>query len=331
MKVAFFEIKDWEKEYFQKSLVGHELLFFTNTLKTSDLTSIKDIEILVVFIYSHITKDILDNLPNLKMIVTMSTGFDHIDIAECKKKNIIVTNIPSYGEITVAEHAFALIFSISRRIIESHERVKNGDFSPEGLTGFDLYEKTLGVVGVGTIGRHVIRIAKGIGMNVLGYKRTPDPDLEKELGFRLVDLPELFEKSDIITIHIPYSQQTHHFINSEVFSKMKNGVIIINTSRGAIIDTTALLQVLDSGKVAAAGLDVLEEEPILTEEKALLSQEFDKDALVRTLEDHILLNRKNVVITPHNAFNSREALERIMKTTLENITSYLSKNPINTV
>lgn len=331
MKIALFELNDFEKEYFKTHVQNHELIFFDKPLRAEDLVSISDIEALVVFIYSHVNKDVLDKLPNLKFISTMSTGFDHIDMVECKNRKIVVSNVSTYGEITVAEHAFALILTISRRIIESHERVSEGKFTPEGLTGFDLYGKTLGVIGVGNIGTHVIRIAKGIGMEVLGYKRTPDPKLEADLGFHLTDMDTLLSKSDIITLHVPYSQETHHMIGVEQFGKMKDGVIIINTARGALIDTDALVAALESGRVKAAGLDVLEEEPMLQEEKALLSQEFNKEALMHTLENHMLLNNKNVIITPHNAFNSTEALQRIIHTTKENIENFASGTPQNVV
>ena len=268
-------------------------------------------------------------MPNLKYIATMSTGFDHIDIEECKRRHIAVSTVPTYGENTVAEHTFALIFAISRRIIESYERVKEGNFSPIGLTGFDLFGKTLGVIGVGNIGSHVIRIAKGIGMDVLGFKRTPDPALAQNLGFQFVDIDKLLSESDIITLHLPYNQETNHFLNEASFAKMKDGVVIINTSRGAIVDTGALLAALKSGKVKAAGLDVLEEEPLLAEEHELLHENFAKEELVHVLESHILVNNPNVIITPHNAFNSREALQRILKTTEENIYGFLAGTPKN--
>jgi D-lactate dehydrogenase len=222
-----------------------------------NVQNIKEAEGIVVFIYSTVNKEVLDQLPNLKYIATMSTGFDHIDIEECKKRNIVVSTVPTYGENTVAEHAFALIFAISRRLIESVERVKDGNFSPIGLTGFDLFGRTLGVIGVGNIGIHAIRIAKGIGMEVVAYKRTPDPKLATDLGFRFVSMDELYNLSDIITIHVPYSKETHHLLNDDAFSKMKDGVIIINTARGALIDTTSLVNAIQSKKVAAAGLDVL--------------------------------------------------------------------------
>lgn len=331
MRLACFELQDWQKEYLKQKFEGHiEMSFHNEVLNRDNVVDFHDVEGLVIFIYSQITKEILDNLPNLKFIATMSTGYDHIDIEECKARNIVVSTVPTYGENTVAEHTFALIFAISRRLIESYERVRQANFSPIGLTGFDLFGRTIGVVGVGNIGTHVIRIARGIGMDVLGYKRTPDEKLSHELGFSFVDLDTLYAKSDIITLHLPHTSETHHFLNKEAFAKMKDGVVIINTSRGSVVDTGELLEAIHSGKVAAAGLDVLEEEPLLREEQELLHKDFAPDELMNVLESHILLNNKKVLITPHNAFNSREALQRILKTTEENISGYVSGNPQNT-
>ena len=330
MRLACFELQDWEKEYlrtkFENTLA---LSFHSETLSAENVSVARDMDGIVVFIYSNINKEVLDLLPNLKFIATMSTGIDHIDIEECKRRNIVVSTVPTYGENTVAEHTFALIFAISRRIIESYERVKDRNFSPVGLTGFDLFGKTLGVIGVGNIGSHVIRIAKGIGMDVLAYKRTPDSRLAADLGFKFVTMDELLATSDIITVHVPYNKETHHLLNAESFSKMKNGAIVINTARGAIVDTGALLVAVNSGKVGAAGLDVLEEEPLLREEHELLHKEYAAEELMNVLESHILLNNKKVIITPHNAFNSREALTRILRTTEENINGFLSGNPKN--
>lgn len=330
MKVACFELQDWEKDYVQQKFSQTiNISFNSETLTAENVSTAKDADGIVVFIYSSINKEILDQMPDLKFIATMSTGFDHIDIEECKRRNIVVSTVPTYGENTVAEHAFALIFAISRRLIESHDRVKEGNFSPTGLTGFDLFGKTLGVIGVGNIGSHVIRIAKGIGMDVLAYKRTPDPKLAADLGFAFVTMDELLSQSDIITVHVPYGKETHHMLNQEAFSKMKDGVVIINTARGSIIDTTALVNALQAGKVAAAGLDVLEEESMIREEHELLHKEFPIEDLKTVLEDHMLLNNPKVVITPHNAFNSREALMRILRTTEENINGFLSGQPKN--
>jgi D-lactate dehydrogenase len=331
MRLACFELQDWEKEFLKSKFENTtEISFHTEILSSQNVSEAKDAEAIVIFIYSNINKALLDQMPNLKFIATMSTGFDHIDIEECKRRNIVVSTVPTYGENTVAEHAFALIFAISRRIIESHVRVTSGNFSPIGLTGFDLFGKTLGVVGVGNIGTHVIRIAKGIGMDVLAYKRTPDPKLATDLGFRFVSFDELLSQSDIITIHVPYNPETHHMLNADAFAKMKDGVMIINTARGAIIDTDALVSSIQSGKVGAAGLDVLEEEKDLSEEHELLHKDVQIEDLKTILENHMLLNNPKVLITPHNAFNSREALQRILNTTQENILGFLSGTPKNT-
>ena len=303
MNIGFFELEDFEKEYFQKEMKDANLLFEDSPLK-EDFPNLTGLEIIVIFIHSQITKEILDKMPNLKFITTMSTGFDHIDTIECKRRNIIVSNVPTYGESTVAEHTFALLLAISRRIIESVAKTKRGEFMPNGLTGFELKGKTLGVIGVGSIGTNVIRIAKGFGMNVIAFKRTPDYVLEKELSFKFVDINVLYQKSDIITLHLPYSKETHHIINEKAFSMMKKGVVIINTARGGLIDSTALLNSLHEEKVRFAGLDVLEEEPLLQEERDILSKTFDKEKLMSVLEDHMLVNNPHVIVTPHNAFNS---------------------------
>lgn len=332
MKIICFELEKWEEDYIQEKLPsGISMTCFDHSIRAEDLSSHADAQGLIIFIYSKITKEILDVLPQLKFITTMSTGFDHIDLEECNKRGIVVSNVSGYGETTVAEHTFALLLAISRRIIESYERVKEGYFSPENLTGFDLFGKTLGVVGIGSIGKHVIKIANGFGMNVIGYKRSLDPELEKELGFKIVDMDTLLKTSDIISLHLPYSSETHHIINEEAFEKMKNGVVILNTARGPLIDTHALLKNVERGKVGGVGLDVCESEPLLREEKQILSKEFNKEDLLCLLEEKMLLIHKNVILTPHNAFNSREALLKILNTTTENITGFLENKPQNVV
>lgn len=332
MKIAFFEVEEWEKIYFRDRLGKDiEMIFFDSPLNVNHIPQLTGVNGLVIFIYSSVTKEILERLPELVFVASMSTGTDHIDALECKKRDILVCNVPTYGEHTVAEHAFALILSISRKIIESNVKVHEWCFAPTGLTGFDLAGKTLGVLGVGNIGKNVIKIAHGFNMNVIGYKRSPDPDLEKEFNFKIVDLATLYKTSDIITIHVPYSKDTHHLVSTEAFSLMKKGVVVINTARGAILDTKALLQALDNGIVLGAGLDVLEDEPMLREEKQLLSREFDSKELLCILENHMLLSHKNVLITPHNAFNSKEALEKILETTIGNIRAFLARIPQNVV
>lgn len=332
MKYAFFELEDWEKEYFQREIPNNELAFFDDPLSI-ETPGLETFDIVVIFIHSQLNKELLDRMTNLKFITTMSTGFDHIDLSECKARNIPVSNVPSYGETVVAEHTFALLLSIARKLPESIEKVKSGDFMPDGLTGFELRGKTIGVIGVGSIGTNVIKIARGFGMNTIVYKRTPDYALEKELGCKFVELPVLYQQSDIVTLHIPYSKETHHYINEEALSQMKDGVVIINTARGALVDSAALLRALDSGKVRAAGLDVLEEEPLLEEEKELIAKNksFDSEKLMAVLQDHMLVNNPNVVITPHNAFNSTEALHKIIETTHENLVAFTNGAPVNVV
>jgi len=333
MKIALFEVKSEDKKFFEDKFgVRAELIFFDDPLKDEDMSQIADVDGLVVFIYSIIKKDRLDQLKNLKFITTMSTGFDHIDYEECKMRNIFVCNVPAYAEVTVAEHTFALLLALSRNIIPSYKRVREEEkFNPEGLTGFDLAGKTLGVIGVGAIGKNVIKIAKGFAMNVVAFKRTRDEEMARELGFAFVDLPTLLSTSDVVSLHIPYNKDNHHFMDKDKLDQMKPGAVIINTARGGLIDTGALLEALDSGKIGGAGLDVIEEEPLLREEHELLSKHFNQDQLLNILESHMLVKHPKVLITPHNAFNSHEALKRILETTATNIDAFLGEHPTNTV
>ena len=326
-KIAFFEIEEWEKEQIKQSLKKHKLFFFKDTLTEKNVSKIKDIDILAIFIYSKINKSILDKLPKLKLITTMSTGFDHIDLEECKKRKITVCNVPTYGENTVAEHTFALILAISRKIPESIEKTRKGDFRLKSLRGFDLKGRTIGIVGCGNIGKHVARIAKGFEMDVFVYDHHKHKKLAKKIGFKQVSLESLLKNSDIITLHVPENKQTHHMINSKTLKLCKRGTILINTARGNIIDSSALLKALNNKTIKYAGLDVLEGECLIKEEKELLHPEFMKTCDLRTiLQNNILLKNQNVLITPHNAFNSKEALQRILDTSLENIQGFVKNH-----
>jgi|Deesub1362A_J573_1020465.scaffolds.fasta_scaffold00013_27 D-lactate dehydrogenase len=331
MNIAFFEIKGWERKYLKKALKDHSLSFFKEPLSPENAKTVKDYDIVSVFIYSKTDKQVIQALPRLKLIATRSTGFDHIDIRECKKRKIAVCNVPSYGENTVAEHTFALILSLSRNIHKSYMRTLRNDFSIEGLKGFDLKEKTLGVVGAGHIGLHVIRIAKSFGMNVLAYDVNQNLFLAEVLGFKYAPLKELLRKSDIITLHVPYNKYTHHLINRDTIKLIKRGAILINTSRGAVVETDALIEALDKKILAGAGLDVLEGEKLIKEEKQLLYDKKKSKALGELVKDHILLHNDNVVFTPHIAFYSKEALERIIETTAQNIIGFLAGSPQNII
>jgi D-lactate dehydrogenase len=332
MKIAFFEVEDWQKDYLKEKLLGNELSFFAEPLSLDNINSVMGCQIISPFIYSQINKEILQKLPDLKMIATRSTGFDHIDIVATRENRVAVFNVPFYGENTVAEHTFSLILALSRKLVASVERARTGDFTLNGLRGFDLKEKTLGIVGLGHIGLHVARIAKGFEMNILAYDLKEDKKLAKKIGFEYVDLKDLLAKSDIITLHVPDNKETHHLINSENINLIKKGAYLINTSRGGLVETQALLKALSDGTLAGAGLDVLEEECFIKEEVQLLSKEFPKTCDLKTaLQNHILLQQKNVIITPHNAFNSNEALMRILDTTIENVKNFTVGRPQNIV
>jgi len=332
LKIAFFETEPWEVDYLKSQLKGFDLSFSEDKLNPQNLKEVLDINVLAPFIYSLVDKEIINSLKSLKYIATRSTGFDHIDLSTCQQRGILVSNVPTYGENTVAEHTFALILTLSREIYPSLERAKRGDFSLENLRGFDLKGKTLGIVGIGNIGRHVARIAKGFEMNVLVYDIHKDQKLAKEIGFKHTPLDYLFKNSDIITLHVPYNKATHHLVNSETLKSFKKGCYLINTARGGICDTTTLLEGLKQGIFAGLGLDVLEEECFIKEERELLTSAFKKTCDLKTaLENHILINQPNVIITPHNAFNSREALTRILDTTIENIKSFARNKPANLV
>ncbi len=322
MRIAFFEIQGWERPLLEEAFKEHELFFSEKPLQTSDLTTVRDFEALSVFIYSRVSREIIDAMTNLKLVATRSTGYDHIDLAAAKTRGIIVSNVPTYGEHTVAEHTFALILALSRNVHKSHVRRLKNDFSIEGLKGFDLKDKTIGVVGAGKIGLHAIRIARGFGMRVLAYDAFQNNFLSDVLDFEYVTLDRLLAESDIITLHTPYNEKTHHLINEQSIKKIKRGSLLVNTARGELVDNDALIQALDQGILAGAGLDVIEGELLIKEEKELLSGTKLSGDLSELVNDHNLLRRDNVVYTPHIAFYSDEALHRILRTTIENITCF---------
>jgi D-lactate dehydrogenase len=333
MKLLAFEIDASEKEYLDKNLpTDLEKEYYEDILSIKYLTNKQDTTHLVVFVYSQVTAEILDQLPNLQAIFTMSTGYDHIDIEACKSRGITVHSVPFYGENTVAEHTFALILALSRKLIPSVERTKTFDFDPVGLEGFDLKGKTLGIIGMGRIGTFVAKIAKGFSMQVLAYDAYPKDELAQEIGFEYVDFEKLLSNADIVTLHTAYRPETHHIINQETIRLMKKGSYIINTARGGLVETAAIIMALEQGILAGAGLDVLEEECFIKEEKELLSQAFLKTCDLQTvIQDHILIQDSRVIVTPHNAFNSIEAILRILETTVENITSQIKGENLNLV
>ena len=332
MKIVIFEIEQWEYDNFKQLSQDHEVQYIFETLSKDNVEQFKDADIISTFIYSKLDRKVLEKFNHLKFIATRSTGFDHIDIQYCNEKGIFIANVPVYGENTVAEHVFALLLTISHHMYEAIDRTKKGDFSIHGLRGFDLKNKVMGVIGTGNIGQQVIQIAKGFNMKVIAHDIKRKEKLANELDFQYVPFDKLLNKSDIISLHVPANHSTENLIAEEQFNKMKQGVILINTSRGQIINSSDLTQALAEGKVEAAGIDVLPEEPVIREEAELLRSIYEeKHDLQALLTDCALLRLKNVIITPHNAFNTQESIQRILQTTVENLQSYIQGSPENIV
>ncbi|MBP9817405.1 hydroxyacid dehydrogenase [Candidatus Shapirobacteria bacterium] len=325
LKVGFFGVKSWERPIIEREIVELEaegVGIFEGELQ-DNIELAKRYEVVSVFIYSMADKKTLDKLPNLKMVAARSTGIDNVDCKECNRRKIVVANVPAYGSSTVAEYTMALMLSVAKRIVPAHQSVENGEFSPEGLTGIDLVGRTLGVVGVGRIGQNVVKMARAFGMKVLGVEQHHDKALAKKLKFDYVGLEECLKKSDVLTIHVPACKETHHLINRKNIKLMKPGSILINTSRGAVVETEAIIWALNNKILWGAGLDVTEEEDKLENVAMVTSREPSKDDLQEVLSYHLLRDRDDVVFTPHNAFNTKEAIERIIRTTVENINKFI--------
>lgn len=330
MKIYVLEVESWERDAFQSLADDHGLHFSQEALGPQNAERFADAEAVSTFIYSTLDRQVLDAMPNLKLIASRSTGVDHIDLDACRERGITVCNVPSYGMNTVAEHVFALLLAISHHMEEAIDRTRKGQFSPRGLQGFDLQGKTLGVVGTGDIGKAAIRIAKGFGMEVVASDPRPDEAAARDLGFRYLAQDALLEASDIVTLHVPGNEKTRDLISGPEFERMKDGVILINTSRGSVIDHRALAKALAEGKVAAAGLDVLPEEPVVREEAELLRSIYEqRHPLDSLLAGQVLTNMRNVVVTPHSGFNTREAVQRILETTVENLEAFAAGAPRN--
>lgn len=323
IKIAFFSVPQKEKNYLAKKFdkKKYELVFFKEGVDSTNPV-LKDADVLSVFIYDNVDKKVIDTSKKLKLLATRSTGYNHINTEFAKKKKISVCNVPYYGENTVAEHTFALILALSRNIHKAYVRSQQSNFSLDGLRGFDLRGKTLGVIGAGSIGVHVMKIAKGFGMKVVAYDVKKNHMLEELLDFKYVDLNTLLSTSDIITLHCPYSEKTHHLINMNNINKIKKGALFINTARSGIIEPSALYYAIDRGIFSGAGLDVFEGEELLKEENQMLTKNVPLENVEALLKRNLLIRRENIILTPHMAFDSQEAVERILDTTVENINSF---------
>lgn len=290
-------------------------------------------EAISVFVTSEITSEIIERLPKLRLIACRSTGYDKIDLETAAKHNVTVVNVPTYGENTVAEYAFTMLLALMRRLPEvlasTREPVPSAD-----LRGYDLEGKTFGAIGTGHIGQKALKIAGGFSMNAIAYDTFKKPELESEYHFKYVELDELLASADVVSLHVPLLPSTQHMMNSERLAKMKPGAILINTARGELVDTKALIGALDSGRLGGAALDVLEGEALLNvhEETALLrSQVLPEDAMRHSVEISVLEKMPNVIVSPHNAYNTVEAIKRINDTTAANIVSFIAGKTENEV
>ncbi len=337
MKIVCFDVKDYERAILEKlSTIADEVILIEDSFHinfSNNLEKIQDADIISIFVNSMVMPDNLSQLPDLKFIATRSTGFSHIDLDYCKAHGIAVSNVPKYGDVTIAEYAFALLLASAKKITLSSSDLKNRVIEPDNYIGMDLFGKTVGVIGVGSIGRQFCRIANGFGMNILGYDLYPNEQTAKDYNVKFTDLNSLLKESDIISIHAPSTKDNVHLIDKEQFEMMKDGVVLVNTARGEILDTEALYDALLSGKVASCGLDVLECEDIIRNEDDFLQKDECKitACLKKTLINHRLLDMKNVIVTPHVAYDSKEAIERILSATIDNIKAFLASNIQNNV
>jgi D-lactate dehydrogenase len=326
MNIAFFEMEGWEEPILREKFAAHDLYFSSAVLGAETLPERRDFDLISIFAHSPLTAETINAFPNLKLIATRSVGADHIDLKAAEARGIQVANVPGYGDNTVAEFAFGLMLAITRNIYTAVDRVKEtSTFGVEGLRGIDLKGKTLGVVGTGRIGKEAIKIANGFGMKVVAFDPFPDEAFRATVPFTYATLEDLLRASDIVTIHCPATPETFHLINSSNISLMKQGSYLVNTARGTIVETAALVGALEEGRLRGVALDVIEEEGEMKDELHMMSHGHPKEEELRTmLMDHALMKMPNVLITPHAAFDSQEAVERILAITIENVEGFIA-------
>ena len=314
IKIAFFDAKDYDKTLFNEynKKYNYEITYFESKLNSETAPLAQGFDVVCVFVNDKVDKETLDKLNEygVKLVALRCAGFNNVDFDNLQ--NIRVVRVPQYSPYAVAEHAIALLLNINRKIYKSYQRVKKYNFSLDGLLGFDLHGKTIGVVGTGKIGKVFIEIMKGFGTNIIAYDLFKDEKAAENLGFEYVSFEELCEKSDIISLHCPLTPETQYIINEKSLSKMKDGVILINCSRGNLINTDDLIDALSSGKIGGVGLDVYENEEDFFLKDMSGSYERDKNL-------SLLISMPNVLITSHQAFFTSEALNKIASDTCQNI------------
>lgn len=327
-QIVFFEVAPYERAAIEaQRFEGAEVRCHSEPLSAATAPLARGAELVSVFIYSSLTPAVLDQLPDLRFVSTRSTGHDHLDMAACRARGVEASYVPSYGENTVAEHAFALIFALTKNLQKAIVRTRSLDFSLSGLEGRDLRGKVLGILGMGRIGTHATRIARGAGMEVIACDPRENPELAAQEGFRYVSFDGLLATADILSVHAALVPATYHLLDRGAFEKLKRGAILINTARGAIVDTEALCTALDAGIVGAAGLDVFEGEELLRDEMEVLRRPLDQEQLRHLALCHSLLRRDNVILTPHMAFFTQEGVGRLLETSFDNIRAFMAGRP----
>jgi D-lactate dehydrogenase len=324
MKVAVFSTKPYDQAFLTAANEGHnhELLFLEPRLTEATTALAAGFPAVCVFVNDRLNAKVLADLAagGAKVLALRSAGFNHVDLVAAEELGITVVRVPVYSPYAVAEHAVGLILTLNRKIHRSFNRVREGNFALDGLLGFDLNGTTVGVIGTGRIGMVFSQIMLGFGCRVLAYDLYPNPECEA-LGVQYVSLAELYAQADIISLHCPLTPETYHLLDAQSLAQVKPGVMVINTSRGALIDTIAMIEALKSGQVRYLGLDVYEEEEDL----------FFEDLSNQVLQDDVfarLLTFPNVLVTGHQAFFTRNALERIAGTTIANITAFEQGQPL---
>jgi D-lactate dehydrogenase len=325
VSIAFFDTKPYDREFFDsinESDYGYDIRYFENRLNTGTVPLANECRVICTFVNDTLSAEVITELKKLGvgLIALRCAGYNNVDL-KAAYRTIPVVRVPEYSPHAVAEHAVALILSLNRKTHKAYYRTRDGNFSIGGFMGFDMAGKTAGIIGTGRIGKIAAKILRGFDMKVLAYDPYPDKEFASETSVEYVGLEKLYADSDVISLHCPLSRDTYHIIDERSLAKMKNGVMIVNTGRGGLIDTIALIDALKSSKVGSAGLDVYEEE----------SEYFFEDFSTQVLTDDVLarlLTFSNVLITSHQGFFTREAIRNIAKTTLENIREFLAGKPL---
>jgi D-lactate dehydrogenase len=323
-KIAFFDTKPYDESSFNKvnENYGFDIRYYKGHLNINNVPLTHGVDAVCIFVNAVANAEVIDVLVKngVKLIALRCAGYNNVDL-EAAYNRITVVRVPAYSPYAVAEHTLALMFTLNRKTHKAYNRTREGNFALNGLLGFDMYGKTAGIIGTGKIAKILIKTLRAIGLNVLAYDVFPDHKFAEETGIKYVELDELYKQSDIISLHCPLTKETEYIINENSISKMKDGVMIINTGRGKLINTHDLIVGLKSRKIGFAGLDVYEEE----------SEYFFEDRSNKILDDDILarlLSFNNVIVTSHQAFFTQEAMQNIAETTLQNIQDYLDGKPL---